>query len=73
LLADEPDPRQSHLYAIVTPDPSSGSFDAHVMDLAGKCYLSLRGYRTVEVPDAISPERLKHLETLMTAEAALAA
>ncbi len=73
LLADEPDPKQSHLYAIVTPDPSSGSFDAHVMDLAGKCYLSLRGYRTVEVPDAISPERLKHLETLMTAEAAIAA
>ena len=73
LLSHEPDSGQTRCYAVVTPDPAAGGFDADVVDPSGRHYLALRGYRTVAMPDAISSERLNHLETLMTAEAVIAA
>jgi acyl transferase domain-containing protein/NAD(P)-dependent dehydrogenase (short-subunit alcohol dehydrogenase family) len=73
LLLGEPDPTQVRLYAVVTPDPKHGAFDAEVVDTAGNHYLCVRGYRTVALPDAVSADRLKALQNLMTAEAALVA
>ncbi len=73
LLSPEPDANEAQLYAVVTPDESRGSFDAEVVDAAGKRYLSLCGYRTVTIPDAISAERVKKLQTLLSAEFALVA
>jgi acyl transferase domain-containing protein/NAD(P)-dependent dehydrogenase (short-subunit alcohol dehydrogenase family) len=73
LLLREPDPAQVGLYAVVTPDPARGSFNAEVVDMTGNRYLQLRGYRTITIPNAVDSERLKVLQTLMTAEAALVA
>ncbi|HXZ42555.1 MAG TPA: SDR family NAD(P)-dependent oxidoreductase, partial [Terriglobales bacterium] len=73
LFLGEPDPNQVRLYAVVTPDPARCSFDAEVVDMAGNRYLRLLGYRTVAIPNAVDAERLKALQGLMTAEAALVA
>jgi hypothetical protein len=62
-----------HLYAVVTPHPDRGCFDAEVVDTSGICYLTLTGYRTVAVPDAVNAERLKRLQFLMLSEAVVAA
>jgi hypothetical protein len=56
------------LYAVITPDPVSGSFDAEVVDASGKRYVLLRGYRTVATPNAINAEQLKVLRTMMSLE-----
>jgi hypothetical protein len=73
LLLREPDPAQVGLYAVVTPDPARGSFNAEVVDMTGNRYLRLRGYRTITIPNAVDSGQLKVLQTLMTAEAALVA
>jgi NAD(P)-dependent dehydrogenase (short-subunit alcohol dehydrogenase family) len=73
LLLAEPDPTQIRLYAVVTPDPKHGTFDAEVVDVAGNHYLCLRGYRTVALLNAVNAEGLKALQNLMTAEVALVA
>jgi acyl transferase domain-containing protein/NAD(P)-dependent dehydrogenase (short-subunit alcohol dehydrogenase family) len=73
LLSGAPDLAQVRLYALVTPNPKTGSFDAEVVDIAGNRYLILHGYRTVAVPEMLNAEQLKRLQTVMTAEAVMAA
>jgi acyl transferase domain-containing protein/NAD(P)-dependent dehydrogenase (short-subunit alcohol dehydrogenase family) len=67
-----PELPEGRLYAVVTPNPIQGSFDAEILDTAGHRYLELSGYRTVEFPNAVDAERLKALRAAMTLEAAAA-
>ncbi len=60
------------LYAVITPDPGPGTFDADVIDSAGNLYMQLRGYRTVALANAVDPERLKALQSAMALEAVVA-
>jgi hypothetical protein len=64
-----PELSEGRLYAVVTPNPSQGSFDAEVVDTAGHRYVQLSGYRTVEFSNAVDAERLKALRATMTLEA----
>ena len=52
---------RGRLYAVVTPDPDHGSFDAEVVDTTGKQYVRLSGYRTVALPSSVDAEPLKAL------------
>jgi hypothetical protein len=52
-------------FAIVAPDADSGSFNAKVVDAAGRCYVSLSGYRTVPLSDLAGREPLKALHAAM--------
>ncbi len=61
------------LYAVVTPDAVRGSFDAEVLDTEGNCYVRLSGYKTVTLPNAVDPERLKALQEIMSGESLLVA
>ena len=63
---------ERRLYAVVTPDPGRGSFDAEVVDTKGNRYLHLSGYRTVAVPNAVDAELLKALQAAMSLEAVAA-
>jgi hypothetical protein len=56
------------LYAVITPDPVSGSFDAEVVDASGRRYVQLSGYRTVATPNAVNADQLKALRTMMSLE-----
>jgi hypothetical protein len=67
-----PEFSEGRLYAVVTPNPIQGSFDAEVVDTAGHRYVQLSGYRTVGFPDAVDAERLKALRAAMTLEAVAA-
>jgi NAD(P)-dependent dehydrogenase (short-subunit alcohol dehydrogenase family)/acyl carrier protein len=60
-----PDGNAAALYAVVTPN-LDGSFDAELADEAGKVYLSLRGYRTMAMPDGVDPELLKPLQSALS-------
>ncbi len=51
------------LYAVVTPDPEHGSFDAEVIDAAGNLYLQLSGYSTIALPDRVDANLLTALLT----------
>jgi acyl transferase domain-containing protein/acyl carrier protein len=68
VLGQDPEHAEGRLYAVVTPDPSKGSFDAEVVDLRGNRYLRLSGYRTVAVPGAVDAEKLKALHEVMSLE-----
>jgi len=63
-----PEQAQGNLYAVVTPDPQQGRFDAEVVDTAGNRYLHLAGYRTAALPGGVDPERLKVLQSVMREE-----
>jgi hypothetical protein len=63
-----PEAADTRFYAVVTPDPGRGSFDAEVVDARGNRYLLLSGYRTVAVSRAVDPERLKALQTAICLE-----
>ncbi|HUO59276.1 MAG TPA: SDR family NAD(P)-dependent oxidoreductase [Candidatus Acidoferrales bacterium] len=52
------------IFAVVTPDPTSGMFDADVVDAAGNLYLHLSGYRTVALPEAVDAGPLKALHAI---------
>jgi len=54
-------PNERRLYAVVTPDPDHGSFDAEVIDSTGRQYVNLSGYRTVALPSSIDVEPLRVL------------
>ena len=54
------------LYALVTPNTQRQMFEARVIDAKGSVYLILDGYRTVALPEAINPERLKALQAMMS-------
>jgi len=62
------EPASARLYAVVTPNPSQGSFDAEVVDANGNRYLQLTSYRTVAVPNAMDAERVKALREAMLLE-----
>ena len=49
------------LYAVVTPNPEQGSFDAEVVDAAGNLYLQVSGYSTVALPESIDGKLLSAL------------
>jgi hypothetical protein len=72
-LLRNPDSAEGRLYAVVTPHPDRGCFDAQVVDTKGNCYLDLSGYRTVTIPDAVDAERLQTLQSLMAVETVVAA
>jgi len=63
-----PESADTRLYAVVTPNPGRGSFDAEVVDAKGNRYLQLSGYRTVAVPRAVDAEPLKALQAAMCLE-----
>ena len=57
-----PDLTDHHaFYALVTPHPAEGTFDAEVVDGEGTRYLRLDGYRTSQVPSGVDTEPLKAL------------
>jgi acyl transferase domain-containing protein/NAD(P)-dependent dehydrogenase (short-subunit alcohol dehydrogenase family) len=66
VLGRDPEQAAGRLYAVVTPNPSDGSFDAEVVDAKGNRYLRLNGYRTVAVPGAVDAGRLKALHEAMS-------
>ena len=66
-----PDPAQGSLFAVITPDPEHGIFDADVLDATGKRYLRVSGYSTIALPSAVEPERLKPLQATMSLEAVM--
>jgi acyl transferase domain-containing protein/acyl carrier protein/NAD(P)-dependent dehydrogenase (short-subunit alcohol dehydrogenase family) len=68
-----PNLADGRLYAVVTPDPSQGTFDADVLDTNGNLYLRLTGYQTVALPNSVDAERLKILQEVMSGDAILVA
>jgi malonyl CoA-acyl carrier protein transacylase len=52
------------LNAMVTID-GDNIFNANIVDSSGTVYLSLKGYRTMQMPDAIDGELLKPLKRIM--------
>jgi len=56
---------EGRLYAMVTPHPETGTFDAEVVDAAGNCYVRLGGYRTVALPNSLDAEWLKAVQTVV--------
>jgi NAD(P)-dependent dehydrogenase (short-subunit alcohol dehydrogenase family)/acyl carrier protein len=68
LSVRDPERAEGRLYAVVTPNPREGSFDAQVVDATGTRYLQLTGYRTIAVPNAVDVERVKVLHAAMSLE-----
>jgi malonyl CoA-acyl carrier protein transacylase/NAD(P)-dependent dehydrogenase (short-subunit alcohol dehydrogenase family) len=68
LLVCDPEEAEGQLYAVVTPNPLKGSFDAEVVNAKGTRYLQLSGYRTVAVPGAVDAGRLEALRAAMSLE-----
>jgi len=54
-------------YALVTPNPEQGTFDAEVVDSHGNRYLRLDGYRTAELSSSVESEPLKALQEALSA------
>jgi hypothetical protein len=52
------------LLSVVRPG-DDGSFDARVVDDKGNVYITVRGYRTMELPDPIDPDLLKPLQSII--------
>ena len=59
------DGAKKELYAVVRPG-KEGAFDARVVDERGAVHLSLRGYRTMQLPDPIDPALLVPLQTALS-------
>ena len=68
LVCDPEEAEGRSLYAVVTPNPLDGSFDAEVVNAKGTCCLQLSGYRTVAVPGAVDAGRLEALRAAMSLE-----
>jgi NAD(P)-dependent dehydrogenase (short-subunit alcohol dehydrogenase family) len=60
---------EGRLYAIVTPHPENGTFDAEVVDSAGNCYVRVGGYRTAALPNGLDAEWLKKVQSVVSPEA----
>jgi len=69
----DPKLAEGRLYAVVTPDSAKASFDAEVVDASGNCFVTLKGYRTVALPNAVEPAQLKVLQAAMSGEVLVAA
>ena len=63
-----PQSAQGHLYAVVTPHPGRGTFDAEVVDSAGNCYVRVGGYSTVALSDGLDTEALKAMQSVVSQE-----
>ncbi len=59
---------EGRLYAVVTPHPELGNFDAEVVDSAGNCYVRVGGYRTIALPDGLDAEWLKAVRMVLSPE-----
>ena len=62
------DPKGGRLYAVVTPNTVSGSFDADVVDASGKRFIHIDGYRTVAAGGLNNPELVKVLQAMLSPE-----
>jgi len=67
-LLRAPDQANTRLYAVVTPNPARGTFDAHVVDQKGNRYVQLTGYRTIASPNVVNAGQLKTLRSVMSLE-----
>jgi hypothetical protein len=56
------------LYAVVTPHPDRGTFDAEVVDASGNRYLCLDGYSTTAVALPLDADTLASLQQLIKPE-----
>jgi hypothetical protein len=56
-----PDVEEGPLFAVVTPSPDGGAFDADVVDSAGRCCARVSGYRTVTFRENIATETFEAL------------
>jgi hypothetical protein len=63
-----PQSAEGRLYAVVTPDPEQGTFDAEVVDSQGNCYVRVGGYSTVALPDGLDAESLKSMRSVVFEE-----
>jgi hypothetical protein len=63
-----PESAEQSFYALVTPHPDQGTFDAEVVDADGNRYLQLVGYRTAEVASSIDAEPLKALHDAVSSQ-----
>ena len=68
MLFRSPDSVEGRLFAVVTPNVKQESFSAEVVDEKGNCYLSLAGYKTVELPNFVDTERLRNLQAVLSGE-----
>ena len=57
----QPEADERQFYAVVTPNPEQGSFDAEVVDGEGNRYVQLAGYRTATMPSSVDSDPLKSL------------
>ncbi|MBZ5707448.1 MAG: SDR family NAD(P)-dependent oxidoreductase, partial [Acidobacteriia bacterium] len=71
-LLRAPELADGRLYALITPHPDRGNFDAEVVDTKGNRYLHLRGYQTVALPGGVDAEPLKALQAIMSLQAVAA-
>jgi hypothetical protein len=60
-----PELAEGHLFAVVTPNPERGSFDAEVVDVKGHRHVHLVGYRTVAMPVPLDPRLLRPMQAAM--------
>jgi hypothetical protein len=72
LSGRRPQSPETRLYAVVTPNSSEGGFDSEIVDAKGNCYMQLKSYRTVALPNAVDAERLKALQAAMSLAAVAA-
>ena len=70
-IGQVPESATGRLYAVVTPHVKQGSFDAEVVDSEGLRFITVRGYRTVELPNAVDAEALKALQNCMSLQAVM--
>ncbi len=59
--------REGRLYAVVTPHPEEGTFDAQVVEADGNVYIRLNGYSTAAFPGGLDAESLKPMQAMFTA------
>jgi len=52
-LLRRPETADGPLYAVVVSSPDARGFDADVVDTSGVVYVTMRGYRTVELPTPV--------------------
>jgi hypothetical protein len=58
---DTPAAGEGLLYAVVTPSPDGRSFDADVVDSAGRCCARVSGYRTVTFRENVAADAFEAL------------
>ena len=60
-----PDETAGPLFALVTPDPAAGTFDADVVDRTGTRYLHMAGYRTVVFREDVDAQVFTPAQTVL--------